>query len=190
MYLSPPQQLEFYAKQLGDKEPYILCEYAHSIGNSTGNLHKYTELFDQYPCLQGGFIWDWKDQALRHQTEDGIEFLAYGGGDFGDSPNDGKFSGDGIIFADGTITPKLIEVKTCYRNIEFEQLNLATGEVKIINKFLFQSLKDFKLIWTVEEEGEVLESGVQLLDAAPGISTINHIAISNSFYKFTKRKSD
>nr|WP_235183005.1 beta-galactosidase domain 4-containing protein [Gracilibacillus boraciitolerans] len=81
-------------------------------------------------------------------------------------------------------------MKTCYRNIEFEQLNLATGEVKIINKFLFQSLKDFKLIWTVEEEGEVLESGVQLLDAAPGISTINHIAISNSFYKFTKRKSD
>ncbi|GAE92013.1 beta-galactosidase [Gracilibacillus boraciitolerans JCM 21714] len=81
MYRSP-QELEFYANQPGEKKPYILCEYSHSMGNSTGNLHKYTELFDRYPTLQGGFIWDWKDQALRHHTEEGTEFLAYGG-DFG-----------------------------------------------------------------------------------------------------------
>ncbi|MGP4040071.1 DUF4981 domain-containing protein [Gracilibacillus sp. D59] len=58
-------------------------------------------------------------------------------------------------------------MKTCYRNIDFEEVNFVKGEVKIINKFLFQSLKDFKLVWTVEEEGEILESGFQLLDVEP-----------------------
>ena len=104
MYI-PPQLVEKYAKDAGnvdDAKPYILCEYAHSMGNSTGNLYKYTELFDKYPIIQGGFIWDWKDQALKHVTEDGVEYLAYGG-DFGESPHDGNFCGDGIIFADGKV---------------------------------------------------------------------------------------
>lgn len=80
------------------------------MGNSCGNLYKYWELFDQYPILQGGFIWDWKDQALQTTAEDGTSYLAYGG-DFGDTPNDGNFCGNGLIFADGTASPKIAEVK-------------------------------------------------------------------------------
>lgn len=114
MYM-PPHRVEQYALDANFREnvkPYILCEYSHSMGNSTGNLYKYIQLFDKYPIIQGGFIWDWKDQALRHRTEDGIDYLAYGGG-FGESPHSGHFCGDGIIFADGTVSPKIYEVKKC-----------------------------------------------------------------------------
>ncbi len=186
MYRSP-QELEFYATQPGDKKPYILCEYSHSMGNSTGNLDKYTKLFDQYPSLQGGFIWDWKDQALRHQTDDGTEFLAYGG-DFGESPHDGNFAGDGLIFADGSVSPKLLEVKACYRNIDFEEQDLEKGVFKIINKHLFQTLEDYKLVWTVEENGEVIESGVQLLDAAPQKEQIVTLAYQNDKFDPSKEQ--
>ncbi|WP_018931075.1 glycoside hydrolase family 2 TIM barrel-domain containing protein [Gracilibacillus lacisalsi] len=186
MYRSP-QELEFYAKQPGEKKPYILCEYSHSMGNSTGNLHKYTKLFDQYPSLQGGFIWDWKDQALRHQTKDGTEFLAYGG-DFGESPHDGNFAGDGLIFADGTVSPKLLETKACYRNIDFEAINMKTGEFKVVNKNLFQRLNDYKLVWTVEENGKVIESGIHPLDAEPGSEQIVKLAYQSEQFQPTKEQ--
>src|SRR5690625_7550251 len=98
MYINP-HDMEKYgiAAEVAETpmKTYIICEYAHSMGKSTGNLYKYTELFDEYDILQGGFIWDWKDQALKTETEDGIEYLAYGGA-FGESPHDGNFSSDGI----------------------------------------------------------------------------------------------
>ncbi len=166
MYRSPAQ-VEEYANMPGEKKPYILCEYTHSMGNSTGNLHKYTELFDKYDIVQGGFIWDWKDQALWHQTSDGKSFLAYGG-DFGESPHDGNFSGDGLIFADGTVSPKLEEVKACYQNIDFEVINHKKGTVKLHNKYLFTNLNAFKLVWTVAEEGLTKASGMAPLEAEPG----------------------
>ncbi|MFC4401808.1 glycoside hydrolase family 2 TIM barrel-domain containing protein [Gracilibacillus xinjiangensis] len=166
MYRSPAQ-IEEYANIPGEKKPYILCEYSHSMGNSTGNLHKYTELFDKYEVLQGGFIWDWKDQALRHQTEDGTSFLAYGG-DFGESPHDGNFAGDGLIFADGKISPKLEEVKACYQNIEISAVNVQEGLFKVLNKYLFTNLSVFKLLWKIEEEGQEVASGTVTLDGQPG----------------------
>ncbi|GAA0285848.1 beta-galactosidase [Gracilibacillus halotolerans] len=167
MYRSP-QEMESYATQPGvNKKPYIICEYSHSMGNSTGNLYKYTELFDKYEILQGGFIWDWKDQALRHQTEDGTEYLAYGG-DFGESPHDGNFSGDGLIFADGKVSPKLEEVKACYRNIDIEEIDLAKGQFEIINKHLFRDLTGMQLVWTVAEDGMITRSGIVELTTAAG----------------------
>ena len=169
MYRSP-EEMEAYAKQPGnDKKPYIICEYSHSMGNSTGNLYKYTELFDQYDILQGGFIWDWKDQALRHQTEEGVEFLAYGG-DFGESPHDGNFSGDGLIFADGTVSPKLEEVKVCYRNVDIRVVKVTEGIFEIMNKHLFRDLKGMELVWTVAENGTITRSGMTDLTASAGTS--------------------
>ncbi|WP_338029429.1 glycoside hydrolase family 2 TIM barrel-domain containing protein [Gracilibacillus halophilus] len=165
MYRSP-SEVEWYAKQPGEKKPYILCEYSHSMGNSTGNLHKYTELFDQYPVLQGGFIWDWKDQALWHQKADGQPFLAYGG-DFGESPHDGNFAGDGLIFADGSISPKLREVKACYQNVSIHPIDVTDGQFTIRNQFLFTPLTAFQLIWTIEEEGEMTASGTMVLETNP-----------------------
>src|SRR5690625_4121432 len=144
MYISP-QDMERYGKIAESAEspmkPYIICEYSHSMGNSTGNLYKYTELFDKYPILQGGFIWDWKDQALRTTTEDGTSYLAYGG-DFGESPHDGNFSGDGLVFADGKVSAKLEEVKACYRNVDMYAVDIDKGQFTINNKNLFQSLEN------------------------------------------------
>jgi beta-galactosidase len=165
MYRSP-QELVQYANHPGEKKPYILCEYSHSMGNSTGNLHKYTQLFDQYDVLQGGFIWDFKDQALRHQTKDGTSYLAYGG-DFGESPHDGNFAGDGVIYADGTISAKLHEVKACYQNIDVEPIDIQKGEYVIHNKHLFTSLSDYELVWKIETEGELQLTGSLTVDIKP-----------------------
>ena len=89
------------------KKPFILCEYSHAMGNACGDLFKYWDLFDRYPVLQGGFIWDWVDQALYAKADNGVEYFGYGG-DFGDYPNDHNFCGNGIIFADRSLSPKNI----------------------------------------------------------------------------------
>jgi len=169
MYITP-SKVEEYAieaeKSDQQMKPYILCEYAHAMGNSVGNLFKYTELFDKYPIIQGGFIWDWRDQAIRTKTEDGVEFLAYGG-DFGESPHDGNFSGNGLIFADGTVTPKLYEVKKCYQNVEFSAVDLANGALNVQNKNLFTNLNEFKLSFELTSNGELIKTGKADLDIEP-----------------------
>ncbi|WP_037287679.1 glycoside hydrolase family 2 TIM barrel-domain containing protein [Saccharibacillus sacchari] len=165
MYTTP-QNVEAYAKN-DPKKPFILCEYSHAMGNSCGNLFKYTDLTYQYPVLQGGFIWDWIDQAIRTKTADGVEYLAYGG-DFGESPHDGTFCGDGLIFADRTITPKLIELKTCYQNVRFEEVDLKSGRIRLRNDFLFTDLNRYKLVWETAREGVVVERGTLPLQLAPG----------------------
>lgn len=167
MYISP-EGIKTYAEEATDgTKPYILCEFSHAMGNSLGNFYKYTELFDQYPILQGGFIWDWKDQSLRTQTEDGHSFLAYGG-DFGESPHDGNFSGNGLIFGNGEISPKLYEVKRCYQNVDFELVDALAGKVNLTNKFLFTNLSVYQFNWTLHCNGERVEKGIQSIDIEPG----------------------
>lgn len=167
MYI-PPKDVEEYALNATEKsKPYIICEFAHAMGNSLGNFYQYTELFDQYPILQGGFIWDWKDQAIARTSKDGKSYLAYGG-DFGESPHDGNFSGDGIIFADGQVSPKLYEVKKSYQNVEFKVLDFKKGTVEVTNKHLFEDLSSYTLNWTVEKNGEVIDKGVlDTIEIAP-----------------------
>jgi beta-galactosidase len=159
---TPVDRVEEYAKN-DPKKPYILCEYSHAMGNSCGNLFKYWELFDRYPILQGGFIWDWKDQALSAKSDEGIEYLAYGG-DFGDEPNDGNFSGNGLIFADGPVTPKIYEVKKCYQNVKFTAADLKQGKINVDNKFLFSNLNEYDLLWQVAKNGEVVAEGQESFD--------------------------
>ncbi|MDQ0198057.1 beta-galactosidase, LacZ type [Neobacillus ginsengisoli] len=169
MYVHP-DLVELYAKQaefFGNAKPYILCEYSHAMGNSCGNLYKYTNLFNKYSILQGGFIWDWKDQALKAKTADGIEYLAYGG-DFGDTPNDGNFSGNGLIFGDGSVSPKIYEVKKCYQNVQFAEINLHEGIIEVQNKNLFINLKDYLFEWEVARNGERIETSVIEIDLDPG----------------------
>ena len=122
-------------------KPFLCCEYTHSMGNSNGGMHKYTELTETEPLYQGGFIWDFVDQALWHKDRYGKDALGYGG-DFGDRPTDYDFSGDGILFADRRPTTKLQEVKFNYQNF-----TLLPGKesVTIANKSLFTDTKDFDL---------------------------------------------
>lgn len=168
---SSPRDLEAYALNPKNKKPFLLCEYSHSMGNSTGNLFKYTDLFDQYPILQGGFIWDWIDQAILSKTPEGEAYLAYGG-DFGDKPNDGNFCGDGLIFADRTVSPKLYEVKKCYQYISFYPEDLLQGKVRIENRHLFTNLKEYEFIWQIIKNGVLIEQGRDHIDLEPGSSAV------------------
>ncbi|MBA2936855.1 DUF4981 domain-containing protein [Paenibacillus sp. CGMCC 1.16610] len=152
-----PGKVEEYALT-NPKKPFILCEYSHAMGNSNGNLFKYCELFDKYPILQGGFIWDWIDQAIRTKTLEGTEYLAYGG-DFGDTPNDGTFCGNGLIFADRSVTPKLVEVKKCYQNVKFEMIDLEQCRIRVKNNFLFTNLSDYDLKWELAKNGISVDEG-------------------------------
>lgn len=178
MYVRP-NDVESYARN-NPKKPYILCEYSHAMGNSCGGLHKYTELFDKYDILQGGFIWDWVDQAIRTKTADGVEFLAYGG-DFGEEAHDGNFSGNGLLFADRTVTPKLYEVKKCYQNIAVTAINPASQTVTVTNKNLFTDLSAFDLKWNVQQEGHTVQEGCLKVSLAPGRTTEVEIPYSPSF---------
>jgi beta-galactosidase len=154
MYARIPHLIR-YAEQRRDR-PLILCEYAHAMGNSVGNLKDYWDVIEKYDHLQGGFIWDWVDQGIRKTTEDGREYWAYGG-DFGEEKSDRNFCMNGIVLPDRSITPKLLEVKKVYQYIQMEPVAMARGAIKITNKYDFIDLDRFVIHW------EVLEDGKQLL---------------------------
>lgn len=146
------------------KKPYISCEYMHSMGNSLGGMMKYTELEDIYPMYQGGFIWDYGDQALYRKLPNGKETLSYGG-DFTDRPSDYNFSGNGIIYADRTPSPKAQEVKYLYRNIK---LIVDENGVTVKNQNLFVNTNKFDLCYIVQKEGKLLQEGKINVSVAAG----------------------
>lgn len=148
--------IERYAKGNPDR-PLILCEYAHAMGNSVGNLKKYWDVIREYPHLQGGFIWDWVDQGLIKKNSEGEEYFAYGG-DFGDRPNDANFCCNGLVRPDRTPNPSLHEVKKVYQQIH---CGWQDGTLTVQNEYAFQTLEDFDLVWDVEVDGEKVAGGRQ-----------------------------
>lgn len=164
-----PEECEEYALSGKDKRPYILCEYTHAMGNSCGCTDEYTELWDKYPCLQGGFVWDWVDQSIKTTDENGIEYLAYGG-DFGDNPNDGHFCGNGLLFGDRKPTPKLYEIKKLYQSVDFRAIDAEKGILEIKNKFMFTNLNQFELYWCQCSDKGVFREGSVEIDLEPGQS--------------------
>ncbi|MBM7564148.1 glycoside hydrolase family 2 TIM barrel-domain containing protein [Paenibacillus sacheonensis] len=165
MYVRP-SGLIAYANAPGPKKPYILCEYSHAMGNSLGGLHLYTELFDRYPVLQGGFIWDWVDQSLWKTEADGKRYLAYGG-DFGETPHSGNFCGNGLLLADRSVSPKLIEAKKCYQNIDISEVDGARGIYRIANKNLFTNTDAYLLQWSIAVDGAAYAEGHLNVSVAP-----------------------
>lgn len=163
--------------------PYIFCEYVHAMGNSCGNMYKYTEAFDKYPLMQGGFIWDFVDQAILTKDDNGKSFLGYGG-DFTDTYNDGAFSGNGIVFADRTETPKLYEVKVCYQNIDFKAVDIEKGLLEIKNKFNFTNLSDYCFEWTLISDEKPVEKGTFDVTCNPLESVEIKLPIDLSKYKY------
>ena len=144
------------------EKPFICCEYTHAMGNSCGGMHKYTELTDREPRYQGGFIWDFVDQAIYRRDRYGKDDYAYGG-DFGDRPNDGNFSGDGIVFANREGTTKLQDVKFNYQNFA---LTVKQGSVEIWNKSLFSDAAEYELRLELLRDGEKVWQSSQ---AAPSV---------------------
>ena len=140
--------------------PVCPSEYAHSMGNSTGSLDLQWKYIYQYPHLQGGFIWDWVDQALAKYDENGnFLFWAYGG-DFGEnSPSDGNFVCNGVVGPDREPHPGLAEVKYVYQDIKFSSEDPASGKFNIFNRFYFKDLSKYEVRWSILADGKVVKKG-------------------------------
>lgn len=155
MYMRPWDCEKYVANN--PAKPFILCEYTHAMGNSNGDIDEYWQLARKYPSFQGGFIWDFADQAVWKTDENG-KWLAYGG-DFGDIPNDGNFNCNGFFTADRHPHPGAFEVKHAYQSIRVESWDWKSGKVKIANEYAFLPLDDFDGIWTVTTNGFVAATG-------------------------------
>lgn len=161
--------LEEYAQTHNDR-PFVLIEYAHSMGNSTGNLNEYWDVIHQHDILAGGFIWDWVDQGLLEHADDGTPFWTYGG-DYGpaDVPSSGNFNFNGVVFPDRSAQPAYWEVQRVYQHVAMTPINLTTGEIQVHNQYNFLPLNGFDLHWVRQHDGEVLDNGVITdLAIAPG----------------------
>jgi beta-galactosidase len=147
-----------YAEDETNDRPFIMCEYAHAMGNSVGNLKEYWEAIEGYHGLQGGFIWDWIDQGLTKIDENGVEYWAYGG-DFGDTINDQNFCINGLVFPDRTPHPPMVEFKKLIQPVAVKAVDLYQGQVEILNKYDFSTLEGLTGTWEVAVDGKVIQSG-------------------------------
>ena len=167
-YMYP--SIDFLQRALNNPDidkPIILCEFAHSMGNSTGNFDEYMDLMEHNRNLIGTFIWDWVDQGLRKKDKQGNWFWAYGG-DYGDDPNDANFNINGVVFPDRKPQPALAKVKYSYQYAKFGAADLAKGQIWVKNEYDFINLNHFNLEWSLNEDGKTLQSGtVNDLDVAP-----------------------
>ena len=154
----PMGEFRRYAERTDMRKPYILCEFAHAMGNSTGNFREYFDIMEGHPHMQGGFIWDWVDQGIDATGRDGRHYWGYGG-DFGAwmYPHDENFCCNGVVSADRTPHPGLNEVKKVYQDINFEMTD--EGKLRIANDFNFSNLSDYAFSYEVLCEGEVVASG-------------------------------
>ncbi len=167
-------QIESYARDPKNDRPLIMCEYAHSMGNSTGNLQDYWDVIEKYPVLQGAFVWDWVDQGLLETDEYGEKYWTYGG-DYGEEgmPSDGNFCINGLTWPDRTGKPGLNEVRKVYQYVGFEAVDLAKGLIRIKNKYDFTNLSEFIFDWEVISDGIVCKSGnITFPDINPGEETL------------------
>lgn len=167
-----PSAIESYGKNPANIKPLIMCEYDHSMGNSTGNLKEYWDLIEKYPNLQGGFIWDWVDQGLAETDQNGKEYWGWGG-DYepAGTYNDGNFCLNGILRPDRTPNPGYWEVKSVYQNIKFTAISTEAGYYKIDNAFFFTNLNKFDINWVVKANGKELKRGtISHPDVAPRTS--------------------
>ncbi len=163
-------RLERMAADPDESRPVFLCEYAHAMGNSPGGLREYWEIFERYPRMLGGYVWDWVDQGLaRRLGEDaghnnGEVWYAYGG-DFGDTPNDGNFCINGVVGPDRTPHPAYWELKKMHEPISVTPVDVAGGVFEIGNRYAFQMLSGMRMGWVIQADGATLAEGEALLAA-------------------------
>ena len=169
----PVASSEKYAKDPNSPMPLIQCEYNHTMGNSGGNLSDYWDLIRKYPILQGGFDWDFVDQALHRNIVKPMSILPYKmnneelrkieycyGGDYNKyDPSDNNFNCNGIIGPDRQMNPHAYEVAYQYQNIWAKMVNAETGEVSVHNENFFRDLSNYALAWSLEEDGVETQNG-------------------------------
>ena len=162
MYVRP-YWVENYAEHgpaTGPMRPFALVEYAHAMGNSVGGLADYWRIMDRHPSLQGGFLWDFVDQALTATDEAGRRYWAYGG-DFGPAgfPTDGNFLVNGLVSADRKPHPHAFEVKKVYQPVRAVPVDLAAGRLAVENRRDFADLSDLAGRWVIETDGVPIHRG-------------------------------
>ncbi len=160
------------------ERPLILCEYSHSMGNSNGSLADYWCVFDKYPGVQGGFLWEWIDHGIKQHSNSAQPYWAYGG-DFGDKPNDANFCIDGLVWPDRTPHPALYEFKYLAQPFKVVLINGSTGKIRIHNKHDFIPLDWLACSWELIRNGAIINHGeLPDLDIAPGKSRIFELPIT------------
>ncbi len=172
------EKLEELKDSKEDKKPIFLCEYAHSMGNSTGNLKEYWDMINSDKRIIGGCIWVWKDHGLLETTPSGEKYWTYGG-DYGDTPNDGNYCINGIVAPDCTPKPALWECKYVFQPIVFSvesDADLQKGNIRIKNRNFFLNTDIYDFQWEIKGNGKVIQkdafSGVNI---EPGKNAIVQI---------------
>lgn len=183
----PVDRSEAYSKNPDSKMPLIQCEYNHTMGNSGGNLKEYWELVRKYPIYQGGFDWDFQDQALHRKpvkpmsvnvdgmSNDELRKIEYTyGGDYNSYDGSGNnFNCNGIIGPDRQMNPHAYELAYQYQNIWATMANAEKGEVSIHNEYFFRNLDNYTMAWTLIEDGKPTQSGtIDNLNVAPQQTTV------------------
>jgi len=172
MYTGPQDVERIANDSLKYNKPFYLCEYAHAMFNSMGSIGEYNDLFDKYPSLLGGAIWEWMDQGLWNRRDPNHPILAYGGG-FGEVPNDHYFIHKGVVASDRSPKPHFPEVKKAYQWIGITAENLEKGLFKIKNKYQFIDLSNFAGSWTLCQDGvEISHGSLEIPPLAPGAEVV------------------
>ena len=170
-----------YSKDDKFTRPLIQCEYNHTMGNSSGGLKEYWDMVRKYPKFQGGYIWDFVDQALHRNpvkpmsVKDNLTYAQYNkikytyGGDYNDyDPSDNNFNCNGVIGPDRQFNPHAYEVAYEYQNIWAEAVDLQAGKISVYNEHFFRNLANYQLVWTLLQDGKAVQNGtVDKLDVAP-----------------------
>ena len=163
-----PSEVEKIANDTTYKKPFFLCEYAHAMFNSMGAIGEYNDLFDKYPELLGGAIWEWQDQGIYNRRDPNHPIIAYGGG-FGEFPNDHYFIHKGVVASDRSLKPHYPEMKHAYQWIKISSEHLTKGQFLIQNKYQFINLSSFTGAWTLSENGtEISHGDIKLPEITPG----------------------
>ncbi len=171
----------------GIKYPFHISEYAHSMGNAVGNLVDYWDAIESTNFFCGGAIWDWVDQSLYNYEPDGTRYLAYGG-NFGDTPNDGQFVMNGIIFGDREPKPQYYEVKKVYQPVSVKMVDAEKGAIEVYNKNYFVPLQ-YAVKASLWKDGKCVQDNLPMMENrmihGPRMKKVNRIA-----YDFAKLDAD
>ena len=159
---------EDYAKDATKQKPLIQCEYSHAMGNSCGGFKEYWDLVRRYPKFQGGFIWDFVDQALHGKDKEGRAIYTYGGDYNSYDPSDNNFNCNGLVSPDRVPNPHMYEVGYEYQNIWTVPVDITQGRVRIRNEYFFRDLSNYRMEWALLCDGIAVRTGqVEQIDCAP-----------------------
>jgi beta-galactosidase/beta-glucuronidase len=163
-----------------DPRPYLMIEFGHAMGNSTGNQKEYWDAVHTYPRLLGGLIWEWSDLGILQHTEEGRPWYAYGG-DFGEEPHSGPFCMDGLTFPDRGPKASLLEYKKAIEPVKIEAIDMLAGRIRVVNRYHFVTLAHLSGEWKLMCDGVELNRGtIAPLSTAPGSEDVIDIPISRN----------